>query len=137
MTPQEPLFLFPCSRAVGAFIEAIADGAVKKIALADVSVPRAADSAKNPVAGNGAGTPFADYLVADPKNQYPDEKKRKVETDKPGESDRDHGLGSPGDGADLDMVFGGAFLVSILTCAPQMTRTRPQLSWLAGWKRCA
>ena len=67
---------------------------MQKISRADVGVPRAADPAKNPISSNVVCVALADQLVANPEDQYSGEKKSEIETHKPGEGNRDHGLGA-------------------------------------------
>ena len=74
--------------------------------------------AKHTITGYGFGVAFADHLIADPQDQNPRQKKRKVEANEPRKCDGNHDF------------FGSGVVVA--AGAPQSRRTRPQLGCSAG-----
>ena len=110
---------------VGTCIQAAADRAVEKFTGCYIRVSRSTDSAENTIFGDSDGAVLTKHFIAYPKDQNPSKKKRQIETDKPGKSDWDHGFGGSAAGS---CVAAGLVVAPVSAGAPQMMRTRPQLS---------
>jgi hypothetical protein len=65
---------------------------VEDVGTRYVVISRPTDPAKNAVPGEDVGVSFADNFIPNPKDEHTCQKKGKVETDKPGKRDGNHGL---------------------------------------------
>ena len=105
-------------------VQTAADRAVKKIGVAAVGVSRTANPAINMIAPSGIVAIPSDHFIPPPKKQHASKKNPQIEADKPRERDGNH--------LELTGTFPVPLVTSSLVPAPQMMRTRPQVTWSAG-----